>query len=239
MPLSRRSLLTALAAAASAPAAAQPVGPALRIGVIGAGSLDGTVGRLWVAAGHEVRFSSRHPEELEPMTRPLGLRASVGTPREVAAFGRVILVATPYDALPELGRDLQAALRGKVLLDATNPPLSGGSALAVEARESGTGPTSAKYLPGARLVRAFSATDASAIERSAGQTSGKVAIPVAGDDADAVTVAVRLVRDAGCDPLVVGNLAAVRFQRGNPGFRANTTLPELRQRLGLPETAPR
>jgi predicted dinucleotide-binding enzyme len=41
----------------------------LRIGVIGAGSLDGTVGRLWVKAGHEVLFSSRHPEQLGSMTR--------------------------------------------------------------------------------------------------------------------------------------------------------------------------
>jgi predicted dinucleotide-binding enzyme len=59
----------------------------------------------------------------------------------------------------------------------------------------------------------------------------------AGDDEEAVQVAARPVRDAGCEPLAVGNLAAARrFQRGGPGFRANTTLPELRRRMGLSAT---
>ena len=42
-----------------------------RIGVIGAGSLGGAVGRVLVKAGHEVKFSSRHPEELAAMAREL------------------------------------------------------------------------------------------------------------------------------------------------------------------------
>jgi hypothetical protein len=61
-------------------------------------------------------------------------------------------------------------------------------------------------------------------------------VPIAGDDAEAVQVAAQLVRDAGCEPVVVGNLSAAKsFQRGGPGFRANTTALELRRRLGLPE----
>ncbi|MFP2958464.1 NAD(P)-binding domain-containing protein [Myxococcus sp. 1LA] len=63
----------------------------MRIGVIGAGWLGGTVGRLWVKAGHEVLFSSRHPEELVSMAQELGPRASVGTPRQAAEFGTVLL----------------------------------------------------------------------------------------------------------------------------------------------------
>lgn len=50
-----------------------------------------------------------------------------------------------------------------------------------------------------------------------------------------VWAAAQLVRDAGCEPVVVGNLAAAAsFQRAGPGFRANTTVPELRRLLGLP-----
>ena len=69
-------------------------GPAtpMRIGVIGAGELGGMVGRVLVKAGHEVKFSSRHPEELAAMVRELGPRASIGTPREAAEF------ALRYDA---------------------------------------------------------------------------------------------------------------------------------------------
>jgi hypothetical protein len=208
----------------------------LRIGVIGAGSLGGTVGRLWVKAGHEVLFSSRHPEELAAMIRPLGPRASVGTPRQAATFGEIVLIAVPYDALPELGRELQDVLRGKIVLDASNPPPGSDNTLAKEAMTAGVGQTSAKYLPGTRLVRTFSAVDASAVAASAGRQSGKLAVPIAGDDAQAVEVAAQLVRDAGCEPVAVGDLAAASsFQRGGPGFRANTTAPELRRRLGLPE----
>lgn len=92
-----------------------------------------------------------------------------------------------------------------------------------------------KLLAGTRLVRAFSAVDATAVEASAGRRSGKLGVPLAGDDAEAVRVAAQLVRDAGCEPVIVGDLAAARsFQRGGPGFRANTTAPELRRLLGLP-----
>ena len=60
-------------------------------------------------------------------------------------------------------------------------------------------------------------------------------MPIASDDAQAMQVAAGLVRDAGCDPVVVGNLAAaVVFQQGGPGWRANLTAPDLRRRLGLP-----
>ena len=239
MSLSRRAALGALAAFAALQALVPGKGRAaqtLRIGIIGAGSQGGTVGRLWVQGGHEVLFSSRHPDELVSMTRPLGPRASVGTPRQAAAFGSVVLFAVPYDALPQLGQDLQAELRGKIVLDATNPGPGSDTALAREAMANGVGPTSAKYLPGTRLVRAFSAVDAWAVSSSATRQSGKLGVPVAGDDAEAVQVAAQLVRDAGCEPVMAGNLAAAKsFQRGGPGFRANTTAPELRRLLGLPE----
>jgi predicted dinucleotide-binding enzyme len=232
MSVTRRSILGALAAFAITPSPARSVQP-LRLGVIGAGSLGGTVGRLWVEAGHEVRFSSRHPEELGSMARALGPRASAGTVREAAAFASVLLFAVPYDALPQLGRDLQDVLRGKVVLDACNAGRGGD--LSREAEANGVALTSAKYLPGTRLVRAFSAVDATAIAASARRSEGKLGVPLAADDAEAMRIAERLVRDAGCEPVVVGGLAkATSFQRGGPGFRANTTAPELRKLLGLP-----
>jgi predicted dinucleotide-binding enzyme len=181
-------------------------------------------------------FSSRHPEELASMIRDLGPRASVGTSREAAEFGTVLLFAVPYDALPELARDLKEVIRGKIVLDACNP--SGGSenTLAREATTNGAGPTSAKILVGTRLVRAFSAVDATALEASFKRQNDRLGVPIAADDAEALQVAGQLVRDAGCEPVVVGDLAAAKsFQRDGPGFRANTTAPKLRRLLGLPE----
>ena len=204
-----------------------------RIGVIGAGSLGGTVGSVLVQAGHEVKFSSRHPAELMTMARELGPRASVGTPREAAEFGTVLLFAVPYEALPQLGRELTEAIRGKIVLDACNA--WGNTAIEKEAQADGNGPTSAKLLAGTRLVRAFSAVDATQIKASFARQNDKLGVPLASDDTDAMQIAAQLVRDAGCEPVIIGKLADGRkFDRGNPGFRANTTAANLRRLLGLP-----
>ncbi len=42
----------------------------MKIGIIGTGHIGGTLARLWVAAGHEVMISSRHPDELKPLAKP-------------------------------------------------------------------------------------------------------------------------------------------------------------------------
>src|SRR5476651_2478315 len=76
----------------AAPAGAAP----LKIGIIGAGHIGGTLAKLWVASGHEVLISSRHPEELRPLAQSLGPKARVGTPREAALFGDVVLESVPY-----------------------------------------------------------------------------------------------------------------------------------------------
>jgi len=237
MTLSRRSVLrsiSALPALAIIPTVSWGANQPLRIGVIGAGWLGGTVGRLWVQAGHEVLFSSRNPDELASMARALGNRASVGTPAQAAQFGTVLLFAVPYAALPQLGRDLHDSMQAKIVLDACNPSPGNDSALSREAHTNGVGQTSAKYLPGTRLVRAFSAVDATAVESSAQRESEKLGVPLAGNDAAAVEVAARLVVDAGCEPVIVGELAAAAsFQRGGPGYRANTSAPDLRRLLGL------
>ncbi|HEY0928879.1 MAG TPA: NADPH-dependent F420 reductase [Gemmatimonas sp.] len=207
----------------------------MRIGVIGSGSLGGTVGRILVGAGHEVMFSSRHPEELVEMARRFGSRASTGTPREAAEFADVILVAVPYEALPQLGRDLRTAWRGKVVLDACNASATADDEASRAARKDGVAATSARLLTGTRLVRAFSCVDATAIASSAERTSDKLGVPIAGNDAAAMRIAERLVRDAGCEPVVAGNLTAAKdFEHGTSAFRANTTAPRVRVMLGLP-----
>jgi predicted dinucleotide-binding enzyme len=53
----------------------------MKIGIIGAGMIGSTVGKLWVEAGHEVRFASRHPEQLQPLAEKLGARADSGIGR--------------------------------------------------------------------------------------------------------------------------------------------------------------
>jgi 8-hydroxy-5-deazaflavin:NADPH oxidoreductase len=207
----------------------------LRIGVIGSGHIGGTIGGLWVKAGHPVLFSSRHPEELKALVTGLGSLARNGTVAEAISFGDVIFFAVPYGAYPQFGKDYGDALRGKIALDAGNAvPARDGAAIAEEVERDGIGATSQKYLPGTRLVRAFNTLGYMIFAREANRPDPKLAIPIAGDDAEAVQVAAGLVRDAGFDPVLVGKLAdARRFQRGAPGYGQAVTAAEFKQKLSL------
>ncbi|MEO6748345.1 MAG: NAD(P)-binding domain-containing protein [Casimicrobiaceae bacterium] len=242
-PLSRRrrSLLVAGGALTVAVALrprgvlAQTTGGAkLRIGVIGSGHIGGTIGGLWVKAGHPVLFSSRHPDELKDMVAALGPLAQAGTVAQAIAFGDALFVAVPYGALRELGQDYGGALKGKIVLDAGNAVASRDGPIGDEVEQNGIGITSQKYLPGTRLVRAFNTMSYTIFAREAHRPDPKLAIPIAGDDPEAVQVATGLVRDAGFDPVIVGKLAdARRFQRGSTGYGQAVTAAELKQKLSL------
>jgi 8-hydroxy-5-deazaflavin:NADPH oxidoreductase len=239
---SRRAFLGAGAALAFAAAlgrgrafAEAKPGGKLKIGVIGSGHIGGTIGGLWVKAGHRVLFSSRHPGELGGLVARLGPLALAGSVAQAIPFGDVIFVAVPYRALPQIGRDYGDMLKGKIVLDAGNAVAArDGEALATEAQENGIGLTSQKYLPGTRLVRAFNSLPSRMFAREANRPGRKLAVPIAGDDAQALRVAARLVRDAGFDPVVVGKLKdASRFQMGAPGYGQPVTADELKAQLSL------
>jgi 8-hydroxy-5-deazaflavin:NADPH oxidoreductase len=207
----------------------------LRIGVIGSGKIGGTIGGLWVKAGHPVLFSSRHPEELKELVAGLGELAKAGTVEQAIAFGDVLFIAVPYVALPQIGQDYGAALKGKIMLDACNAVAArDGAPIADEVEKEGIGVVSQKYLPGALLVRAFNTLNYKIFASEANRPDPKLAVPIAGDDPEAVKTAAGLIRDAGFDPVVVGKLAeASRFQRGGPGYGQQVTAAELRQKLSL------
>jgi 8-hydroxy-5-deazaflavin:NADPH oxidoreductase len=209
-------------------------GPKMKIGVIGAGRIGGTIGGLWARAGYQVFFSSRHPEQLQDLVARIGPLAQAGTVDQAIAFGDVVFIAVPYGALPQIGRDYGKSLAGKIVLDANNAVASRDGAIADEVERNGIGVTSQKYLPGARLVRAFNTLSYMIFEREANRAAPRLAVPIAGDDQEAVQVAARLVRDAGFDPVEVGKLVdASRFQRGAPGYGQNVSAAELRQKLSL------
>jgi len=239
----RRAFLRAAAAAMallpfahwSRPAAAQAGSQnPLKIGIIGSGRIGGTLGALWVAAGHEVLFSSRHPQELEELAERLGPRARAGMPREAAIFGEVVLVSVPYRAVPQIGRDLAGELAGKVVLETGNPYPSRDGEMAVKARARGTGISSAEFLPGVHLVRAFNTIPYYDLRSEAHRSGDRVAVPLAGDDPRALKVASQLVSDAGFEPVVVGPLSRAKdFDVGTPVYARALTARELRRQLGI------
>ncbi|MET0366590.1 MAG: NAD(P)-binding domain-containing protein [Methylobacterium sp.] len=239
--LSRRAALalgTALALTAS-PVLAQESGGKIKIGVIGGGNIGGTIGGLWVKDGHEVMFASRHPEKLKPLVDELGAKAKAGTPEEAIRFADAVFLAVPYNAYPELSKEVGPLLKGKVVLDAGNATQKRDGALYDEVQKDGLGITSAKYFPGAKLVRAFSSANYKIFAKEGAnggkdRAGGRMAIPIAGDDPQALKVAEGLVRDAGFDPVVIGGLKdADKVAIGAPGFGHDVTAPELKEKLGL------
>ena len=228
------TICLASAGTAAAPRDTQPAeAHPLKIGVIGTGRIGGTLATLWVKAGHQVLVSSRHPDQLQDLTRSLGPKARAGTPREAALFGDVVLISVPYGALPQIGKDLKNEINGKVVLDTCNPYPERDGDMAVEARRKGTGVASAEILPGVRLVRAFNAIGYRNLRSEAHRKGELVGIPIAADDPQALDVAARLVRDAGFEPVVVGPLAKAKmFDVGSPVYTQLLTARELRDRLG-------
>jgi len=186
-------------------------GASLKIGVIGSGRIGSALGAIWLKAGHEIMFSSLDLEHDKALAARLGGKARAGTSREAAAFGEVLLMAVPYGALPQLGRDLADSIKGKVVIDACNPFPARDGEIATWARDKGAGLASAELLPGARTVRAFNAIGYARLPVLAEQKGERTGMPIAGDDAGAIAVASRLVREAGLEPVLVGSLAMGKY----------------------------
>src|SRR5271166_1822808 len=144
----------------------------MRIGIIGAGKVGGGLGKLWVRAGNEVFFSSRHPNRLKALVEEAGPGAYCGTVADAALFGDVILFSPNFwgvdDALEAAG-----PLKGKTVVDVTNPlEWNPNDRMVRSLPESTTaGEELAKKLPDARVVKAFS-TIGGASEVKAEESTG-------------------------------------------------------------------
>jgi len=229
--LSAGVLLVGVGLTTRTTAAAEPT----KIGIVGAGKMGGTLAELWAKAGHEVMISSRHPEELKAQAQAIGPKVHVGTAREAAAFGPVVLVAMPYGKWPEISDEIKSETVGKTVIDLTNPYPDRDGPMAEQARKETTGIADPKYLPGAHLVRAFNSIIYTDLRSKAHRAGEPVAVAVAGDDANAVSVTSQLVRDAGFEPVVVGPLSSAKlFDVDTPTYVKVMTAPELRKALGLP-----
>lgn len=192
----------------------------MRIGLIGAGRIGGTVARLAVQTGHEVVLSnSRGPETLRDLVEELGPSASAGTPADAMAGADLAVVTIPLRAY----RDVPVAeLAGKVVIDTNNyyperdgqiPELDDGSTTSSELL--------AAHLPSSLVVKAFNAIRSSDLG-SQGQpagTPGRRALPIAGDDAEAKKLVAALIDEFGFDVVDAGPLAeGRRFQPGTPPY---------------------
>jgi predicted dinucleotide-binding enzyme len=204
---------------------------AIKIGIIGSGNIGGTLGEFWAKAGHQVLFSSRNPENLKPLVEKIGAQARAGTVKEAIAFGDVILIAVPYGSMAQISKDYAKDLAGKIVMDTGNAVLARDGELGKEAREKGVGLTTQRLLPGARVVRAFNTLGVGRLRSNVNRAEGRIGIPMAGDDQEALKVASQLVRDAGFDPAVLGGMDRSRlFEQTNPLYGQIISAQEMIER---------
>jgi len=205
-----------------------------KIGIVGSGHIGGTVGILLAKAGYEVLYSSRHPDALKDLVKTAGLKARAGTIDEAIAFGDVIVLSVPLKAIPEFDAKTKEALKGKIVIDTSNPYPQRDGAIADEAKKEpgGMGTFVARLLPGARIVRAFNTVYFEDLKKTKNARGEKIGIPIAGDDEEALKAASELVERAGLDPVVTGGLSTSKlFDVGTAVYATSATARQIREKL--------
>jgi len=192
------------------------------IGILGAGHIGGTVGELWARAGHRVQFAATDLGALEPLVASIGPNASTGSPAEAVAFGEVVLVALPAQAVIDV-LAASGSLDGKVAIDAANGFGANATPFGALIERFGA----------ARWVRAFNTLRA-AVLADENHREPPYAMLLSGDDEEAKKTVAQLIRDSGFVPVDVGGSADVSLQDpGSPLW--NNALTEAQAREALEE----
>ena len=206
----------------------------MRIGIIGAGHIGGTLARLFTRAGHEVAISnSRGPETLKDLVAELGPKARAVTSREAAAFGDVVVVSIPFGRYRELPAD---AFAGKIVIDTNNYyPQRDGHFEDLDTNRTTSSEMLQTHLRRARVVKAFNSIRWEHL-RDLGRPRGasdRIALPISGDDTEAKRVVAQLIDQIGFDAVDAGTLAegGRRHQPGTSLYLADATSKELERRL--------
>ena len=181
----------------------------MKIGIIGAGKVGGGLGKLWVRAGHQVLFSSRHPRRLRALVEEAGLGAYLGDVGDAALFGDVILFSPNFwgvdDALEAAG-----PLKEKTVIDVTNPVdwNPNGSMVRSLPQSTTAAEELAKKLPNAHIVKAFSTIPASFIPHAIYRTGQlqRLVVFYCGDYQTSKVIVHQLIKDSGFVGLDAGRL---------------------------------
>jgi 8-hydroxy-5-deazaflavin:NADPH oxidoreductase len=182
----------------------------MKIAVLGSGRMGAALGRLFAGVGHDVTFSySRDPRKLALLARQSGPRARAATPAVAVRDADVVVLAVQWRQLSQVLK-LAGPLRGKTLIDVTNPMTPSDDALAVGLRISG-GEVLARRARSARVVKAFNTVPAELLRAGPGVLREQPAVCYCGDDREAKRLVNRLIRQVGFEPVDCGALAIARY----------------------------
>ncbi len=212
----------------------------MKIGVIGAGLIGGTVARLARLAGHEVMIANaRGPETLEALAREIGARAVPA--REAALAADIVVLSIPQRAVAALTPELFAATpKTTAIVDTGNyyPQTRDGLIAEIE-----DGMLESEWVArkiGRPVVKAFNMIKAHSLATGGTKpgTPGRIAIGVAGDDVDHRSRVARLIDEIGFDAVDAGPLSeSWRLQPGTIGYCHNYDALTLRAALAATNKA--
>ena len=182
----------------------------MKIAIIGAGNVGGTLGRAWAKKGHDIFFGVRHPQDdkTRQLVQSIGPKAQAGTVAEAAAFGQVVVLATPWQATEAAVR-AAGDLRGKTVIDCTNPLKPDVSGLEVGLTTSGAERV-AQWAAGAKVFKAFNTTGSNNMADPIIKGLRTVMF-VSGEDEAAKPVVMQLAADIGFDAVDAGRLVQARL----------------------------
>lgn len=206
----------------------------MRIGIVGAGNIGATLARRLTALGHEVEIAnSRGPETLTELAEECGAHAA--TVPEAIDGVDLAIVTIPLRRVEELPREAFARLGDEVpVVDTCNyyPRERDGRIAAIE-----DGTPESRWVEdqiGHPVIKAFNTIYFAHLldgGRAAGD-SGRIALPVAGEDAATKAIVMALIDELGFDPVDAGGLEqSWRQQPGTPPYTADLDSERLRRAL--------
>ncbi|MDI9932931.1 NAD(P)-binding domain-containing protein [Rhodococcus sp. IEGM 1354] len=193
----------------------------MKIGIIGSGFIGGTLVRRLTALGHEVRFSnSRDPETLAELASETGSTAVWAA--DAAQDADLVILSIPQKNVPDLAAGIAGARKpGAPIIETNNyyPQQRDGS---IEDIEGGT-PESVwvSQQLGEPVIKAFNGIYWKHLLKKGvpAGTDGRIALPIAGDDAESKKLVFSVIDELGFDPVDAGSLAeSWRQQPGSPVY---------------------
>jgi len=212
----------------------------MKIGIIGAGNIGGALTRRFRQLGHEVAVAnSRGPQSLTDLATETG--ATAVTPDQAVAGKDLVVVTIPQKNVPALSHGLFGDVpRSTVVVDTGNyyPQQRDGRMADLEA-----GGTESEWV--ARqldrpVIKAFNNIYAQHLQENGKPkgTPGRIALPIAGDDANAKAIVMKLVDELGFDPIDAGTLGeSWRQQPGSPVYALDYDAEGVRRALAQAERA--
>ena len=193
----------------------------MKIGIIGAGQIGATLARRLTELGHQVSIAnSRGPASLADVAAKTG--ATAVTPHEAARAGEIVVVTIQQARIPELPKDLFAGVPGDVVVIDTGNYYPRERDGRIEGIEGGL--LESRWVEqqlGRPVIKAFNNIYAKSLgdKGTAAGTAGRVALPIAGDEAAAKATVLKLVEQLGFDAVDAGGLdESWRQQPGTPVY---------------------